>query len=304
MNFNQLHYFIAVAENRSFTKAASQHYITQTAITQQIHVLENSIGTKLIDRNTRPISLTPAGNVFLQEARSIISHMNTALEKTKNASTGLNGSLRIGYTKGYERSSLSDTLRNFHLKYPNILISCYRHNTDFLATKLLGNDYDIIFTWDSTNLKDEEGIESLLIEKVPLVVAVYENHPLAREKFLSRENLKGENILYMTPASNMDSFGDSYFKELYRQAGFQPNILLQSSDAESILMLVAAEEGISILPEYTTKKLTNADNLNFIPLTGKNETEDIHAIWRKNNMSLALRSFIKALDDVKIKKSR
>jgi DNA-binding transcriptional LysR family regulator len=99
----------------------------------------------------------------------------------------------------------------------------------------------------------------------------------------------------MTPAANYDSFGDSYFKDLYRQAGFQPNILLQSSDSESILMMVAAEEGISILPEYTTKKLTNADNLEFIPLIGENETEDIVAIWKDENQSPALQSFVQEI---------
>jgi DNA-binding transcriptional LysR family regulator len=295
MNFNQLRYFISVAESRSFTKAASQHYISQTAITQQIQALEKSLDLKLIDRNTRPISLTPAGNVFLREARSIVARMDAALEKTKNASAGLSGNLRIGYTKGYERSSLSDTLRKFHLKYPNILISCHRHNTDILATRLLGNDYDIIFTWDSTNLCQEEHMKSHLIERVPLVVAVYDSHPFAQRNFLKREDLKDETILYMTPAANYDSFGDSYFKDLYRQAGFQPNILLQSSDSESILMMVAAEEGISILPEYTTKKLTNADNLEFIPLIGENETEDIVAIWKDENQSPALQSFVQEI---------
>ena len=68
MNINQIKYFVAVAEHRSFTKAAVQYYLSQTAITQQIHALEQTVGIQLIDRNTRPISLTPAGNIFLNEA--------------------------------------------------------------------------------------------------------------------------------------------------------------------------------------------------------------------------------------------
>ena len=82
------------------------------------------MGVSLIDRTRRPIALTPAGNVFLIEAKAIVERINTALSRVHDASTGLVGTLRIGYTKGYERSNLSNILRSFHLDYPNILITC------------------------------------------------------------------------------------------------------------------------------------------------------------------------------------
>lgn len=292
MNINQLKYFIAVAEYRSFTKAANQYYISQTAITQQIHALEEQMGVSLFDRTRRPITLTPAGNVFLIEAKAIVERMNTALSRVHDASTGLVGTLRIGYTKGYERSNLSNILRNFHLDYPNILITCYRCDTDMLAAGLFNNDYDMIFTWDSTNILQEDTIEYKLMELAPLSVALYNSHPLARRNSLSRRELKGEPILYMSPSGSPESYGDNHFLELYRQAGYQPNILFRSSDIESILMMVAAEEGISILPSYVTNKLTDADNLIFVPLIGKGEFEQIIAVWRKDDKSPALRHFI------------
>lgn len=295
MNFNQLNYFISVAEYKSFTKAACRHYISQTAITQQIRALEESIGTKLIDRTTRPISLTPAGTIFYREAKSILVRMDTALEKTHNASTGLIGTLRLGYTKGYERSNLSEKLRQFHNDYPNILITCYRHDTDRLASGVLDGDYDIIFTWDSTNIRQEPDIEYKLIERVPLVSVVYSNHPFAHHRTLQRKDLCNETILYMTPSATGDSFGDSHFMELYRKAGYHPNILIRSNDYESILMMVAAEEGISILPAYITNKLVDADNLEFIPLIGKDETEDIIAVWKKDRVEEPLKHFIEHL---------
>ena len=107
MNINQLKYFIAVAEYKSFTKAANQHYISQTAITQQIHALEEQMGVVLVDRTRRPIALTAAGTIFLSEAKMILDRMNSAMSKVHDASTGLVGTLRIGYTKGYERSNNS-----------------------------------------------------------------------------------------------------------------------------------------------------------------------------------------------------
>ncbi len=292
MNINQLKYFIAVAEYRSFTKAANQYYISQTAITQQVQALEEAMDVQLIDRSRRPITLTPAGNVFLGEARAILERMNAAVGRVRDASTGLVGSLRIGYTKGYERSNLSNLLRAFHQEYPNILITCCRCDTDMLAAGLLNGDYDIIFTWDSTNILEERQVDHRLVERVPLVVALYAGHPLSGRHTLNRKELRGESILYMSPSGMDDSFGDSRFMELYRKAGYQPNILFRSSDAESVLMMVATEEGISILPSYVTSKLKDADNLVFIPLVGEEEYEEIIAVWKKDNPGQALLRFL------------
>ncbi|MDD3346139.1 LysR family transcriptional regulator [Oscillibacter sp.] len=294
MNLNQLKYFVAVAEQQSFTRAANQYYLSQTAISQQVRSLEESIGVQLFDRDSRPVSLTPAGSVFFMEAKTILSRMDTALERVRDASTGLVGTLRVGYTKGYERSDLSNKLRAFHLEYPNVLITCYRCDTDVLAAGLLNGEFDVIFTWDSTNIRTE-AVEVQLVERVPLVVALYGSHPFAQRTALHRTELKSETILYMSPSATGDSYGDSYFLALYRQAGYQPNILLRSNDVESILMMVAAEEGISILPAYCTAKLTNADNLVFVPLVGAEEAEEILAVWRKADETPPLRHFVSRL---------
>ena len=161
-----------------------------------------------------------------------------------------------------------------------------------LAAGLFNNDYDIIFTWDSTNILQENGIEYRLIEMAPLVVALYAGHPFAQRPSLTRGELKHETILYMTPSATGDSFGDNHFMELYRLAGYQPDILFRSNDIESILMMVAAEEGISILPSYVTNKLKDADNLVFVPLVGEGEYEKIISVWKKDDKSPALKHFI------------
>lgn len=295
MNLNQLRYFVSVAESGSFTKAAMNHYISQTAITQQIHALEEHVGAKLLDRNSRPVSLTAAGKVFLKEAREILSRMDAALLRTREATTGLEGELRIGYTKGYEHSDLPKHLRSFHQEYPNVLISCYRCDTDMLAAGLIKGEYDVIFTWDSTNLRQEETLQLQVAEHVPLRVALYANHPLARKKVLSRKDLRQENILFMSPSGTGDSFGDAYYIKLYQQAGYQPNILLRSNDMESILMLVAAEEGISIVPVYSHPWDVGTENVVFVPLEGEEEKEEILIVWRRHDDNPALAHFIEKI---------
>ena len=295
MNNNQLKYFVSAAENLSFTKAAEQYYISQTAVTQQIHLLEETLGCTLFDRGTRPISLTPAGKVFLLEAKAILERMNRAAARVHDASVGLNGTLRIGYVRGYERSDLSVLIRRFHQQYSNILITFYRCSTDALAAGLLRQEFDIIFTWDSTNLKTQENIDYVTVEKARLVVALYSGHPFAQRQCLRRTELKGENILYMSPSAADDSYGDAFFMQLYKDSGYKPNILFRSSDTESILMMVSAEEGISILPDYCTDKLYNADNLVFVPLIGEGEEEEIIAAWQTPSANPALTQFCETL---------
>ena len=211
MNRNQLRYFVSAAEHRSFTKAAEQYYISQTAVTQQIQQLEQTLGCELFDRSTRPVSLTSAGKSFLLDAKAILERMSRAQERVHDAATGLTGTLRVGYVRGYERSDLSVLMRHFHQKNSNVLISFYRCSTDVLAAGLLHQEYDIVFTWDSTNL-------------------------------------------------------------------------------------VAAEEGISLLPDYCTDRLYNADNLVFVPLVGEGEEEEIIAAWQSGNQNPALGRFLTELN--------
>lgn len=295
MHRNQLKYFVAVAENLSFTKAAEQFYVSQTAITQQIRQLEETLGCTLFDRSTRPVALTSEGRVFLIEAKAILERMAHAAERVHDASTGLTGSLRVGYVRGYERSDLSALMRHFHQKNSNVLISFYRCPTNELAASLQQQEYDIIFTWDSTNLRHQPGIRSVTVERAHLVAALYSGHPLAQRRELCRADLRGENILYMSPDSGNDSYGDAFFMQMYQAAGYKPNILFRSCDAESILMMVATEEGISILPDYFTNKLYQADNLVFVPMKGEDEEEEIIAAWQQGNQNPVLRRFLDML---------
>ena len=264
--------------------------------TQQIRLLEESLGCTLFDRSTRPVSLTPAGKTFLLDARAILERMSRAAERVHDASTGLTGTLRVGYVRGYERSDLSVLMRRFHQQNGNVLITFYRCSSDTLAAGLMHQKYDIIFTWDSTNLKTQEDISYRTVEKAGLVVAMYAGHPLAQRRQLRRQELRGENILYMSPDAADDSYGDALFMHLYQEAGYKPNILFRSADTESILMMVAAEEGISILPDYCTDKLYNADNLAFVPLVGAGEEEEIIAAWQSGNANPALGRFLAALE--------
>ena len=298
MNINQLRYFIAAAECQSFSKAASQYYISQTAITQQIHSLEEKLGVKLFSRDSRPLALTPAGISFLRDAKAIVERMERAAQKVHQASVGFMGELKIGYSKGFERSNLSDVIRSFHSKFPNVFVSCYRCDTDQLSAGIFKDRLDIILTWDSNEINSSPDIQTQLMESSPLVAALYPNHPLAQRNVLSRSDFKNENILFMTLSSTGNSPEDMTFYQFYQDVGYQPNIIFRSNDVESILMMVAAEQGVSLLPSYATKKLINAENLVFIPLKGENECVNIIAAWKKDSKNPILHHFCKHISNI------
>ena len=292
MNTTQLEYFISVAELHSFTKAAQKHFVTQTAITQQIQLLEETVHAQLIDRKCRPIRLTAAGDTFLLEAKAIVERTRLAINKVQASSTGVAGTLSIGYIKGYERSNLSEKLRLFHRDYPNIFFTCHRGNNDSLLTGLISEEYDIIFTWNNTNILSPADIAYQTIEATSLSAVLYNGHPFAQRSFLSRKDLKDERFIYLITGNSYPSPVDNYYQNLYTQAGYEPDPVFYSDDVESVLMMVAAEEGISIMPSYITEKLINADNLISIPLIGELETEQIIAVWKKDIKNFALNQFL------------
>ena len=292
MNQIQLKIFTAAAENRSFTKTAEQFFITQAAVTQHIRALESALGCELFDRRRRPMRLTNAGRTFYVDAKSLLKLMESSVGRAKEAAAGVGGSLHIGFLKGYERSALSSLARRFRRAHPNAFLTFERKSSDQLAAGLMQGSYDIIYTWDSTNLRQEHDIRWRQIDRIRLVAALYTGHPLAGRMLLSRSELRGESLLYMSPSEDFESYGDAVFIRLYQESGYSPNILFRTSDLEVILTMVAAEEGISILPDYFTNKLVGADNLIFVPLSGEHEHEEIDAIWRQDNQNPLLTAWI------------
>ena len=288
MTLTQLEYFISVAELKSFTKAAERHSVTQTAITQQIRGLEEALGVQLVDRASRPIRLTVAGQTFLQDARGVLERMRYARTRVSAATTSVTGTMSLGYVKGYERRKLSKVMKKFHRIYPNIFISCYRREEKELQTGVKKGTYDLIFTWNTDG--EDDTLDSMEVEKSGLSVVLYPSHPLANRSALLRENLKEEKLLCYMSDNGMPS--DGSYQLLDTKSGDDPDIIFYSSDVESILMMVAAEEGISLIPTALLKDVPNPEHLVFVPLRSEQEESSVKAVWRKENESFALKQFL------------
>lgn len=296
MNIRQLEYFLEVARTLNFTKAAQKYFISQTAMTQQIKSLESQLEVRLFERSNRHVELTPAGNVFVKEAEAIINRTIEAMERTRSASTGFSGTLNIGFVKGYEQSSFSMYIQSFHRNYPNISLSFERDNPSDLYEGLRYGKYDIIFNIDfETN--QYSNIHHHLVKKYRIIAVLYPNHPLVYKDTLKRTDLKNEQFIINEIHVN-EHDGSKKIISNYIDDCFMPNILKQSKDFETILLMVSAEMGITILPEYTIRSIRNVMNLAFIPLEGDTEFIEIVAAWNEDNSNPALTKFLATLESL------
>lgn len=290
MNLQQLEYFLAVAKFLNFTRVAEKYFISQTAVTQQIKSLEEQLGVKLFNRSKRKVKLTPAGAVFIEEAQAIINRTKEAITKTQAAATGFFGNLNIGFIKGYEHSLFPQKIQSFRVQHPNISMFLKRNDPTPLFENLEKNNHDIIFNFDFSS-ENYPNLEKKMIEKVPLITVLYQGHPLAYKSSLSREELRQEAFI-VNKINYLKNDGTEKILDRYVELGFIPNIVYESSDIETMLIMISAGMGISILPEYATSMLKNNLNLVYIPLRDENEYIEIYAFWKKDNSNPALQKFL------------
>lgn len=293
MTTNQLTYFISVAECLNFTEAAKKHFISQTAMTQRIQTLEDQLGVRLFDRSRRHVELTPAGKVFLQEARAILEMEHRALEKVEAAAAGISGSIQIGYVKGYETSDFRHVLKTFHENHRDISFELYRENYLDLLLHLEQGKYDVILDicYNDTDLS---AFAQKVVASYPLYAVLYADHPLAGHNALYRNELKNERFLLSKFYEDPMAIG-YMLPDKYADSGFIPKVAATSPDIETLLLMVAARSGITILPENALGQVKSSADYAVIPLIGAHEHIEVKAIWKKENQNPALSKFLELL---------
>ena len=295
MNLNQLEYFVTVAETLNFTRAAAKCYISQTAMTQQIQALEKTVGVPLFIRDKHHVELTAAGRVYLNEARIILDRSNEALRMARLASEGVAGELSIGYIRGYGQSDFAELLRSFYHTYPNIKINLFRDNHSVLVDQLQKKECDIIFSIRSKN--DYPDIEQIYLRSYPIMAVLYEEHPLAGRPYLTYQDLKEENFIMMQPSNRpKDQMEESLL--IYERGGYLPNVVAVEGDQESLLLMISAGMGISILPEYIIRRYQKDAHLRILPMRkqdGTAEALDVEMMWLRENQNPAMEQFLQLI---------
>ena len=233
MNSRQLEYFLAVAHELNFTKAAESMYVSQTAVTQQIKALEEQLGVSLFERTKKKVVLTPAGKVFLQEASSILNRIDTAVERTREASSGVIGSLEIGFSVGIGNTGLAEKIQAFNEKYPNIAMKFTNQSPSMLLKMLKNGDLDLVLMpmFEERYYQKVE-VRRLSTERMSAVFP--RTHVLAQKPYVTRADLKDENlILACTPESEIGE--DKRIIETFWKRGYHPNVVEKIEDVADLV---------------------------------------------------------------------
>jgi DNA-binding transcriptional LysR family regulator len=196
MELRHLRYFVAVAEELHFGRAAERLYIAQSALSQQIFSLEAEIGIQLLERTKRRVQLTAAGQAFLEDARNIIHQVEQAIERSQRVAKGEIGQLRIGFTILALHSVLPPMLATFQNRYPDVKLILHEMTTQAQLEALRHQQIDVGFLHPpilhppiSNSPTKEQDLELLEIKTEPMIVALPSQHPLAQRKRLTMRSL-------------------------------------------------------------------------------------------------------------------
>lgn len=301
MNLKQMEYFIAVAEQLSFTKAAKKCFVSQTAITLQIKALEESVGVPLLLRDKHHVELTAAGQVYLNEARAVLARSEAAVKLARSAAEGFSGMLNIGFVSGYEQCDFSRTLRAFREQYPNISFNLIRDNMGRLFERVEDGDCDVAFNL-APYFREYPNLRHRFLKKFPIIAILYPGHPLSNRKFLRYRDLAEESFILMQPEGRSNDEAEEVLL-CYNRGGFVPHIVLRDPEVHTVLLLVSAGLGIAILPEYAVRYIQNPRNLVMIPMVKDDQTEetmDSEICWHRDNHNPAIDKLLEWIEVNKI----
>lgn len=244
MEFRQLRYFVAVAEEKHFGRAARRVHISQPPLSIQIRNLEEELGVQLLDRHTRNVVLTDAGRVFLEHAQTILLAADKAQQVTSQAQAGLYGRLEIGFISSATLTVLPPALREFRHHYPGVELT--------LREVSSGHQIDALYK-GSIQL----GLLRLPIQapgvcieplfRESLVVALPTGHELTDQQTLSMETIAAYPLVFFD-RQHIPGLHD-HIRELFHTIGRSPQIAQYAVSLQTITGLVASDIGIAILPE-------------------------------------------------------
>lgn len=249
MELRHIRYFLAVAEEGNFTRAAARVGIGQPPLSLQIRDLETEVGVQLFRRVPRGAELTEAGKAFFATVRSIPDQFADAARKAQQASRGEIGALRLGFTNSAAMNPVvPGSIRAFRSRYPSVHLTLTEGHSTELAKCVRGGSLDIAFLRPGTI--DPDGLRLDPLPDEPMVAAVALGHPALPEDAdapIRLADLKEEAFI-LTPREPGPTLYDEAIKAC-GEAGFQPRVVQASPQISSALALVAAADGVSIVPE-------------------------------------------------------
>ena len=246
MKLRQLQFFIAVAEELSFSRAAIKLHVAQPSLSTQIKVLEEEVGARLFERDKRHVSLTPAGRRFQQRAISVLSMADSAKTEARSTARGQLGTIALGYTAlSMFSTALPHAIRQFRRREPNVVMTL-RELTSLEQLHELGERTLDVGVLRKVDVGAPKGITIVEWYRTPLVAAIPRDHPRAASDLLSLNDLKNEAFIMYPRGAGTGIYWQVI--DLCTAAGFRPRVVREVIESSTIIGLVAAGVGIAIVP--------------------------------------------------------
>ena len=263
-DLRQLRYFVAVAEELSFTRAAQRLHISQPPLSQQIQALEQDLGARLFDRDKRNVALTEPGRILLGQARQILAQADEARREVSQAAAGFSGTLRVAYTVSVSfHPALPQALLRFGRHAPQVRMQLFEMYTEPQFAALLAGRLDVGFVRDAPgNSVDARNLHLEVIDREPLLLALPSDHLLAQRSSLRMGDVAGEPFVAQ-PRELAATLYDRLV-QLASKADFHPTIRQHAQQLNGLLALVAAGIGLALVP--ASMQAVRLAGVSYVPL--------------------------------------
>ena len=296
MDIRQLKSFIAVANTLNFGRAARQLHLSQSALSTQIQNLEAHLGVSLLARNRRSVRLTPAGESVLSDSESLLAQIAALELRAARIGSGESGHLRIGFVASATAQLIPSIVLAFRKLHPGVSFDLRNIPTSVQVDALKNGTLDVGF------VRLPFAVDGLLIERLHrehFAIVLPKAHRLASDRALTVQKLAEESFIAYgrkwAPA-----FYDHWVR-LCRKAGFLPNVVQETAEMETALVLVAAGLGVAILPEQMTRR--SRSNLTVRPLRGEKIFSEIGIALPENRMTPLVHRFLTLSRQVSLRSS-
>jgi LysR family transcriptional regulator, transcription activator of glutamate synthase operon len=275
MELRQLRYLVALADEQSFTRAAEREHIAQPALSQQIQKLERELGLALVERTTRRVSITDAGHILVARARRVLTELESARQELDRVRGVQTGHVVVGAMNTMGPVDITRVIAEFHERHPRVELTVRETDSDALAEMLRVDALDLAFL-SVTERVESHGLALQQILMEELVVVLPKDHPLAgRDQIRMAELATADFISYLEGARLRELLVGAA-----HEAGFEPQIVLESNQSRRIRRLVGRGLGVAILPRSHAIGVGTNDAIAVARLTEPALARDITMAWR------------------------
>jgi DNA-binding transcriptional LysR family regulator len=292
LDLRLVEYFIAVAEERHFGRAAERLHIAQPSLSQQIRRLEVQLGVSLLERNSRNVRITAAGEALLDEGRILMSKAQHAIQTTRAAGAAR---LVVGFYGSAGSALLPDALRVFNERHPSFAVSV-RELLFGSIEEILHGEVNIAFT---RLLPGQTELEVVVLAQEPRLAALSTAHPLAARDSLTFADLR-EDSFVINPVVEDRETPPRWLAE-QRRHGLPGRIAAQSTSVQEILTLVGAGRGVCLVPSVVAEHYPRGD-VAYVPVNDADPAV-VSLAWRRGSVSPAIEAFIQTGRDVAARQS-